>query len=200
MRELPVYVEAAGDEAPDAYFRKGVVSTPLRLARETPEAQIDPRGASIMATASRLAATLPDAAMHAKIGRLAEAAEAVSRAGVAHAPGDASILPADPRDAAALEAVLARDAPALEVVLARDAAALAALARRGCGAGESEGAAMSAARKKRGALRPRRRTAAARPANPRSMRGRSSLGRSSSAATPSPRAMPPTESWRNFRR
>jgi hypothetical protein len=120
---LPIYVEAAAGEAPEAYFRKGVVSTPLRLAGDTPEAQLDPRVASTIAAVSRAAATLPDAATHAKISRLAEVAGAVSRAGVARAPGDASILPADPRDAAALEAAFARDAAALEA-LAPEAAAL----------------------------------------------------------------------------
>ncbi len=127
MRDLPVYVEAAAGEAPDAYFRKGVVSTPLRLERETPEAQLDPRVASAIATVSRVAAAFPDAATCARIARLAEAAEAVSRAGVAHAPGDAAILPADPRDAAALEAVFARDAEALAA--SPDAARLAELGK-----------------------------------------------------------------------
>ncbi len=93
MSSVPIYVEAAPGERPDAYFRKGVVSTPLRLEREAAGAQLDPRAASVIAAVSRVSAALPGAAALATIARCAETAEAVGRAGFAPAPIDAALAP-----------------------------------------------------------------------------------------------------------
>ncbi len=89
MRDVPIYVEATSDEPPDAYFRKGVVSTPLRLVMETPSAQLDPRVASAIEAVSRVSTCLPAAGVLATISRVGNAVEAVRRAaiGAVVAPG-----------------------------------------------------------------------------------------------------------------
>jgi hypothetical protein len=79
MPDVPVYVEAAEGESPEAYFRQGVVSTPLRRAHETAEARFDPGRASIEAATSKVLAALPNAATHEKIERIAEAAARIAK-------------------------------------------------------------------------------------------------------------------------
>jgi hypothetical protein len=146
---VPIYIEATAGEPAEAYFRKGLVSTPLRLAPElegalldlpidgvdnAEVAALDPRAAEAVAAVSRACAALPSAAVRATIARIGAAVEAVERAGLAHAPIDAVLAPDAPAFAG-LAADLARQAPPpndanakLADAFARDAAALAALA------------------------------------------------------------------------
>jgi hypothetical protein len=149
---LPIYIEATAGEAAEAYFRKGLVSTPLRLAPEldgalldlpidgvdnAEVAALDPRAAEAVAAVSRACAALPSAAVRATIARISAAAEAVERAGLAHAQIDAVLAPDAPAFAG-FAADLARqatpppigpgfdrDAAALDAAAARDGAALA---------------------------------------------------------------------------